>query len=199
MYAASRYWPPDFGLILVYDFPVPSPHLVNLGKSIETLLLTDIKVVITKLKRGREREETVKILRALNASEIVAGDVYVEDHLKYMESIANEVGAKLKEPLWGLDPEDLVYKIYSWGIRSLITGIKGCMKEWLGKEVSKDSIDRFVYQAKSCNYDPLGERGEYHTLVIESPLHTSPLKYKILEVIKTKDFDGKDYYILKVV
>jgi diphthine-ammonia ligase len=198
LYAASKFWPVDFGLLLVYEFPVPSPHLINLGKSIETLLLTGTKVVVVKLDKGKEKEQTINILKKLNTTTIIAGDVYVEDHLKYMEGIANSVGAELKEPLWGEDPEELIYKIMSWGIKSLIIGIKGCMKMWLGKILSKDNVHEFINNAKRCNYDPLGERGEYHTLVVESPLHKSPLGYSIIERIKAKDFDGKEYYILKV-
>jgi len=200
LYAASKFWPPDLGLILVYEFPVPSPHLLNLGKSIETILLTSLNVVVTRLTKGKEREETIGILKRLNATEIIAGDVYVEDHLKYMENIAKEVGATLREPLWGRDPEELVYEIIDkWEVNALITGIKGCMKDWIGKVLSKDTVDSFVLDAKKCDYDPLGERGEYHTLVLRSPLHRSNLSYEIAKSIRTKDFNGKDYYIIKVI
>ena len=41
----------------------------------------------------------MKLLQRLGADEIVAGDVYVEDHLRYMESVAAEAGARLREPL----------------------------------------------------------------------------------------------------
>jgi len=200
LYAASKFWPPDLGLILVYDFPVPSPHLLNLGKSVETVLLTRLNVVVVKLTKGKEREETIKILKKLNATEIVAGDVYVEDHLKYMENIAKNVGATLREPLWGRDPEELVYEIVEkWGANALITGIKNCMRGWIGKVLSKDTIDSFVLDAKKCNYDPLGERGEYHTLVLKSPLHRSELNYEVVKNIRTKDFNGEDYYIIRVI
>ncbi len=200
LYAASKLWPPDLGLILVYEFPVPSPHLLNLEKSIETILLTGLDVVIVKLDKGKEREQTVRILNKLEVSEIIAGDVYVEDHLKYMEGIAKDVGASLKEPLWGKDPEELVYEIVNkWGIEALITGIKDCMRRWVGKILSKSEINSFISSAKDCKYDPLGERGEYHTLVLKSPLHKSPLAYEIVKEIETKDFDERNYYIIKVI
>jgi len=198
LYAASKLWPPDFGLVLVYDFPVPSPHLINLGKSVETLLLTGVSVVVVRLDRGKEREETVEVLRRLGASEIVAGDVYIEDHLKYMEGIAEDVGATLREPLWGRDPEELLWEILSWGATSLITGIKGCMRGWLGRILSRESAEEFVADARRCGYDPLGEKGEYHTLVLDSPLHRAKLRYSVAESIETKDFDNKDYYLIKV-
>jgi len=198
LYAASKFWPPDFGLVLVYKFPVPSPHLINLGKSIETLLLSGVNVVVARLDKGKEREETIDILKKLGATEIVAGDVYVDDHLKYMSGIAEEVGAELREPLWGLNPEKLLYEIANSGVEALITGIKGCMKDWIGKILKRDVIHKFAEEARKCGYDPLGERGEYHTLVLKTPYHKQELKYELLKVERLKSFDGEDYYIAKV-
>ena len=88
----------DAGLFLVYDFPRPNPHVMNIHKSIETLTSFNLNIIlIKKLTKGKEKEQTIEVLKMLNAKEIIAGDVYIEDHLKYMESIANEVGAKLIE------------------------------------------------------------------------------------------------------
>ncbi len=197
LYAATRYWPPDFGLFLVYEFPVPSPHIVNLGKSVETILLAGIPVVVARLNKSRERDETIRILRKLRATEIIAGDVYIEDHLKYMSEIAVEAGAELREPLWGRNPEELLREIMGQGFEALITGIKGCMKDWIGETLNKATVEDFVKDAHKCGYDPLGERGEYHTLIIKSPYHKSALTYKALDV-EVKRKEGEDYYILKL-
>ena len=42
--------------------------------------------------------------------------------------------------------------------------------------------------------DPLGERGEYHTVVINSPLHKEKVKYQEVSV----ESHG-DYYILRAI
>ncbi|MET1100989.1 MAG: ATPase [Pyrodictiaceae archaeon] len=179
LYAAMQRWPPDYGVILVYEFPRPSPHLINLGKSIETLLLTGISVVAKKLPRGREREETIKLLKRLKASELVAGDVYVEEHLKYVEGIAEEVGARLYEPLWGMDPEELLYREIESGLTALITGADKRLGNWVGRVLDKESAGELASEAKRLGLDPLGEQGEYHTLVINSPVHAERLDYRI--------------------
>lgn len=193
-YAAYRVGGVDVGLMLVYRFPRPSPHLVNLGKSVETLLSSGYKILVASLTRGREREETVKLLATLGATEIVAGDVYVEDHLKYMESLAGEVGAKLLEPLWGRDPVDLFYEELESGLELLVIGAEKEVAAWLGSVVTRDNADDFVEDLKRRNMDPLGERGEYHTLVLHSPLHRSRVSYRILERIVLEDYE-----IVKVV
>ncbi len=176
LYAAMKYWPPDYGVVLVYEFPLPSPHLVNLGSTLNTLLLTGIPVLVVKLEKGREFEQTVDFLRRLSVDELIAGDVYIEDHLKYMEKVASEAGAVLREPLWGEDPEELVYRIIGEeGFEVIVTGADKRILEWLGKKLSKDNVEEFVEYAKKSGVDPLGEKGEYHTLVLRSPVHREPL------------------------
>lgn len=63
------------------------------------MLLANIPVLVVKLNKGREFDETVDTLRRLNVDTIIAGDVYIEEHLSYIEKIAKEVGATLVEPL----------------------------------------------------------------------------------------------------
>jgi len=184
----------DLGLMLLYEFPRPSPHILNFSKSVETILLTGTPVIVAKLTKGRERDETVKLLKLLGASRIIAGDVYIEDHLKYMESIASEVGAGLDEPLWGMDPLEVLYREVESGIETVIIGSVNSLKRWLGRELNKSTVEEFVEDAKRMGIDPLGEHGEYHTLVISSPLHRSKLTYRVLGV---ESFG--DYSILKVI
>jgi len=183
----------DAGLILSYEFPRPSPHLLNLGKSVETILLTGIPVIVVKLTKGREREETVRLLKLLGASRITAGDVYIEDHLKYMESVAKEAGAHLEEPLWGMDPLEVLYKEVEAGIEAVFIGSLEGLKHWLGRTLDRSSAGEFAEDAKRRGFDSLGERGEYHTLVVSSPMHRSRLSYSVLGV---EDYGG--YSFLKV-
>jgi uncharacterized protein (TIGR00290 family) len=174
-----KLWPPDYGLLLVYKFPEPSPHLVNLGKSVETITLTGVPVVVARLPRGREMEETVRVLRALGADEIVAGDVYIEDHLRYMERVAAEAGATLREPLWGRDPEELLYEIVGSGVRAMVIGVRGAPRRLLGAELTPQSVHDIVEEARRQGWDPLGERGEYHTIVLDSPVHSERLRVEV--------------------
>jgi len=174
-YAAMHYWPPDYGLVLHYEAPEPSPHLLNLGRTVETLLLAGVRVLVLPLPRGREREATVKALRLLGADEIIAGDVYVEDHLRYLEGIAGEAGARLREPLWGRDTRELLHEIVEAGLRSIITGVRGGGGQLLGTVLGPDTVEQVEEWARRHGWDPLGENGEYHTLLLDTPHHTRPL------------------------
>lgn len=57
---------------------------------------------MVKLPKGSEFETRAALLKRLGAKVLVAGDQAVEEHLRYMEKLAAEAGAELREPLWGL-------------------------------------------------------------------------------------------------
>jgi len=115
------------------------------------------------LPKGREFEEKARLLRKLDVDVIVAGDVDVEDHLRYMEKLAGEVGASLKEPLWGMDHEDLLKR----EAEELSFYIIGGPGELLCRRVDGSNVEEFIALAKKMGIDPLGERGEYHSQVVE--------------------------------
>lgn len=185
LYASIKGGPIDAYIILVYNFPIPSPHLVNLSLSIQTGLLTGKPIFIKRLTRGKEFHETVEFLKFLGVDTIVAGDVHVEEHLKYMERLASEVGASLKEPLWGMDPLEVFYEEVKYGIESRIIGVIHDLKDILGKVINRDSCEEIVKYIIEHKTDALGERGEYHTLVEYSPIHHDKLRYRVVRRIST--------------
>ncbi|MCS7111307.1 MAG: ATPase [Ignisphaera sp.] len=193
-YAVYRFGSVDIGLMLSYEFPRPSPHLANAGKSIESMLLCGIPTLVARVSRGREFTETAAILRKLGVNSVVAGDVYIDDHLTYMERLAREVGASLVEPLWGLDPTELLYRELRDGVEPLVIGADRRIAEWVGRILSPENADSFVELARARGVDPLGEHGEYHTLVVNGPMHRARLSYRPLN---TEDHNG--YTILKVI
>uniref|UniRef100_A0A7C5YY15 Diphthamide synthase domain-containing protein n=1 Tax=Ignisphaera aggregans TaxID=334771 RepID=A0A7C5YY15_9CREN len=49
-------------------------------------------------------------------------------------------------------------------------------------------------QCKENGIDPLGEKGEYHTLVVNSPIHIKKTRYRKIDIV---EYDN--YRILIVV
>ncbi len=162
MYAALREWPLDMFIFLVYSFPRPSPHIANLGFAVRFGSMM-VPVLVKRLARGREFEEEVGLLRGLGVDTIIAGDVDVEDHLKYMERLAGEVGASLREPLWGMDHEELLYR----EAEELSFVVIGGRRELLCVNVGPGNVREFASLARGLGVDLLGEYGEYHTQVVE--------------------------------
>lgn len=192
VYAAMKMWPVDLFVYFIYDFPRPSPHDVNIGKVIELSASLNVPLLIKKLTKGHEREEVIKLFRQLNVNEIVAGDVFLDR--SYLDEISHAIGAVLYEPLWMMNSEALLREEIKSGIRPLIIGITKRMKSWLGKIIDEYNVDVFINDARLNNVDPVGEKGEFHTLVLSSPLQSRKIDFDIIAI---KHYD--DYVIVQLI
>jgi Predicted ATPases of PP-loop superfamily len=93
----------------------------------------------------------------------VAGDQAVENHLSYMKRLAAETGAELREPLWGRDPAQVLREEVQH-MDVLIIGARH--RELVCRLVTRENVEEFTALARQLGVDPLGELGEYHTLVV---------------------------------
>jgi diphthine-ammonia ligase len=158
---------------LVPSLPGPSPHAENMDA---------IKILAGSMGKNltivdfNSDESFIEALKALDVDALVAGDIFVEAHLTGLQDVCDKVGLKLLEPLYGRDTTELFQKIFGIGFKALITGVdlKFLGEEWLGFTISKATGDTFL--SKIGEVDPLGENGEFHTLVLECPLYAKSFK-----------------------
>jgi len=166
---------------LIPTFEIPSPHSENLDAVRILSESTGKKFIVVDMKNGVEYFKDV--LRGLKVNYLVAGDVLVEDHVKWLNEICNDIGIKLLEPLYHMDTKKLIYEILEAGFKPVIIGVnkKYMDDEWLGYKLEAGNIDTFLN--KNIDIDPIGEYGEYHTIVIESPLYNKKFDIKVLRKI----------------
>jgi diphthamide synthase (EF-2-diphthine--ammonia ligase) len=166
VYAALLEWPIDLFVTFVYEFPRPSPHLINISKALELAGAMSVPMVVLRVHRGREMAEEAALMRSLGVSRIVAGDQGVEDHLRYMEALAAEAGAELSEPLWGMDEERILegeLEVRSWRV----IGGEERARELVCGRVGGGGGGPFLADARRMGISPIGEAGEYHSLVTQ--------------------------------
>ena len=98
-----------------------------------------------------------------------------------LQDVCGKVGLELLEPIYGRDTSELFHEIFGLGFKALITGVNlSCMgDEWLGFVISKETSADFM--SKIGSVDPLGENGEFHTLVLDCPFYAKPFKVKSVE------------------
>ena len=123
-------------------------------------------LVILRVHRGKEKEEEAKLMGSLGISRIVAGDQNVEDHLKYMEEMAGMAGAELREPIWGMDSG----KVLEDELREMsfiVIGAEERARELVCARADESSSETFRRNVRELGIDPIGEAGEYHSLVTE--------------------------------
>ena len=179
---------------LIPSFPLPSPHAENIDAL--KILAESMKKSLTILDLHKGGEEFVEVLKSLNVDALVAGDIFIEEHKSWLEKACGRAGVNLLEPLFGRGTSDLFHEIFDSGFKALIIGVdvRYLGEEWLGFTLSTETANTFLSETKGV--DPLGENGEYHTIVIECPLYPKPFKLKSSEKIIVKD---KGYLILSIM
>jgi diphthine-ammonia ligase len=144
------------------------------------------RFTIVDLHNGER--ELVDSLKKLNVDALVAGDINVPQHITWLKNICSQAGIELLEPLFGMKTSILFREMFSQPrFKATIIGVntKYLTDEWLGFTISSKTAEDFL--SRTRHIDPLGENGEFHTIVVESPLYSSAFKIKPLERITEKD------------
>ena len=177
-------------LTLIPNLPGPSPHTKNL----EALkILSESMGKQLKIFDFKRKGAFVEAVKSLEVNALVAGDIFVEEHVAGLKDVCGKIGLELLEPLYRRNTSEVFDEIFSLGFKALITGVnlKYLEEKWLGFIISKENSNSF--RSKIGSVDPLGENGEFHTLVLDCPLYAKSFK---VESAKTKS--EKDMAYLKV-
>ena len=165
-------------ITLLPTLPWPSPHAENVEalKILAESMGKRLTIVDFKIEGA-----FVEALKSLEVDALVAGDILIEAHVAGLQDVCSKVGLELLEPLYRRDTSELFHEIFSLGFKALITGVKlkHLGEEWLGFTISKETGASFL--SKIGSVDPLGENGEFHTLVLECPLYAKSFKVTSVE------------------
>lgn len=107
---------------------------------------------------------------------IVFGDIYLEGHKNWIDSVCKEADVIPILPLWGQNTAILINEFIEAGFKAVVVSVKTDVlgKEWLGREIDS----KFVKELKAIgNIDLCGENGEFHTYVYDGPLFKRPVKF----------------------
>ncbi len=118
----------------------------------------------------------IKALHQLKQEGIQAGvfgDIDFLPHLEWDMKICAATGMTLCLPLWKCSRLELLDQFLSLGFKAMIVTVKENKlgREFLGRTIDQEII--FEFQRKGI--DPCGENGEYHTVMFDGPLFSSPL------------------------
>lgn len=104
-------------------------------------------------------------LAAHGVTHAIFGDIYLEEHKTWNERVCQECGVTPVFPLWG-QPVEAIFDEQR-AFRSLIVQVESekIDERWLGRYVDEE----FRQSLLSQGLDICGEKGEYHTLVVQSP------------------------------
>ena len=121
-----------------------------------------------------EFSRALGMLAADGITHVVFGDILFAEHREWAERMCQPHGLTAVEPLFGCSTNDLFHEwIASGGEASIVTARCEFFDEtWLGRPLRSDLLPEFERRG----VDPCGERGEYHTVVTDSTLFSSPIR-----------------------
>ena len=119
---------------------------------------------------------------ASGVTHVVFGDIMFEEHRRWAERTCEGAGLTAVEPLWGESTDALFDEWVVSGADALIVTARAQFLDasWLGRRLVAGMASEF----DRLGVDKCGERGEYHTVVTNSPLFSQPVSVRQGEVVQ---------------
>ncbi|WP_373047359.1 ATP-binding protein [Vulgatibacter sp.] len=126
----------------------------------------------------REMRAALERIRALGATDVAFGDIFLADLRAERERKMRETGLGVLFPLWNRDTGELAREMIRGGLRARITYVDTDVLpvELLGRE-----FDRSFLSELPGSVDPCGEHGEFHSLAFAGPMFSSPIDFRVEE------------------
>ena len=121
----------------------------------------------------------------------VFGDIDLDEHREWVRRVCGVAGITPIHPLWKRNRRELLDEFIGLGFKAHIIVIN---EQKLGRNFLGKAIDTQTIAAmEQAGIDPSGELGEYHTVVTDGPLFSSPV-----EIQHTNPEQHEGYWFLKV-
>ena len=145
-------------------------HLVNRW----VLELVSEAVAIPAVAVNKELPAIRQALRKLKADTLVSGVMTTPEHMDWYQEVCSPIQVKHYAPLWGKNPLVALDEMTQLGFHMLVIEVDtamGANKNWLGKEIDDNMLNELKQLEKKQKINPIGEWGEYHTIVLDCPIY----------------------------
>lgn len=163
-------------------FHFPNIHLTDLLAEAIGIPLVKGKTVGIKEK---ELQDLKKTLSNLHVDGVVYGAISSQYQKKRIERICQELNLKSFAPLWQENPINLLKEMIDLNFQIIIVGVyaHGLDQSWLGRKINEETIEDLIELSKRYQISPVGEGGEYETLVINAPFFKKKIQLLKIERI----------------
>ncbi len=115
----------------------------------------------------------------------IFGDIDLQAHRDWEEKVCSNAGLKAVLPIWKEERKNIILQVLHSGIKTMIVSCNDVMGEiFLGKVLNEDVIK----ELENLGVDVCGENGEFHTLVLECSLFTTPLQVNVTRSLKHEHY-----------
>jgi diphthine-ammonia ligase len=117
--------------------------------------------------------DALRQVKADGVTHVIFGDILFDEHRAWAEAQCAAHGLVAVEPLFGSSTTALFNEWTASGAEAIIVTARAEFldESWLGRTLRPEMLHQFT----RLGVDPCGERGEYHTAVLNSPLFSSPI------------------------
>ena len=148
-------------------FHFPNIHLTDLFAEAVGIPLVKAETVGIKEK---ELKDLKNLLATLDIEGVVSGAISSRYQKERIDKICQELSLRSIAPLWQEDPIRLIKEIIRLNFEVIIVGAYalGFDQSWLGRKINSKTLEDLVELNKKYEISPVGEGGEYETLVIDA-------------------------------
>ncbi|MCG9792725.1 Dph6-related ATP pyrophosphatase [Flavobacterium algicola] len=128
-------------------------------------------------------KETLLKLKENGITHSIFGDIFLEDLRSYREEKLASLNMTALFPLWKRDTNDLINEFLSLGFKTIVVCVneKYLDKSFVGRIIDHDFINDLPENVDAC-----GENGEFHTFTFDGPIFSTPVNFKIGEIVYRK-------------
>lgn len=144
-----------------------------------------------------ELEDLKRVLEGLNIEGVLSGAIASNYQKTRIDKICEELNLRHLSPLWGKCRLELLNEMITNNMFIIITEVAalGFDKNWLGKQLDQNVLEKLMALNEKFGVDICGEGGEYETLVLDAPWFDK--KIEILEAGVRWDVHHGSYLINK--
>ncbi len=138
------------------------------------LKLVSEAVEIPALTVDKKLAAIRKALQKLEADTLVSGVMTTPEHMDWYEGVCGPIQVKHYAPLWGKNPLVALDEMKQLGFHMLVIEVDtalGSNENWLGKEIDDAMLSELQQLKSKRQINPIGEWGEYHTVVLDCPIY----------------------------
>jgi ABC transporter with metal-binding/Fe-S-binding domain ATP-binding protein len=167
-------------------FHYPNIHLVEQQAKLIGIPLLEKK---TKGEQEKELEDLEALLseakRKYDIEGVASGAVASDYQKTRIERVCERVGLKSFAPLWHKDQGQLLRDEVRAGFEIIVVGVyaEGLDEKWLGRRLDDKAVGEL---AGKKLLSPVGEGGEFETLVTDGPV----FKKRLAITEKSRQWDG---------
>jgi diphthine-ammonia ligase len=159
----------------------------------------NLPILIQETLGEKEKElDDLKILlntakKQFGIEGIVTGAIASTYQASRIQKLCNELKLWCFNPLWQITQEQYIKTLLKEKFSIILSGIATypLTSHYLGKKITTKLASELLTLANKYKISPIGEGGEFESLVLDSPMHIKKIKILKKKVIMDSEYSGK--------